>query len=113
MLIKEAKNLFTAMIGATTITYEKANEIIKVLVEKGKVTIEEGKELSEELKREFKDKKNSVKIIANEKINEIKPLSKDEIYDMFKEANLATKDEINELKEKIIKIEEKLKDNDQ
>lgn len=112
MLIKEIKNLFTAMIGATTITYEKANEIIKVLVEKGKVTIEEGKELSEELKREFKDKKNSVKTIANETINEIKPFSKNDIYGMFEEFNISTKEELNELREKIVKIEEKMKDNE-
>ncbi len=42
-LIKEARNLFIAMVGATTMTYEKANEVVNTLVEKGKVTIEEGR----------------------------------------------------------------------
>ncbi|AOR22285.1 phasin family protein [Clostridium taeniosporum] len=109
-MIKEARNLFIAMVGATTMTYEKANEVINTLVEKGKVTMEEGKELSEELKREIKEKKENVKIFANEKINEIKPITKDDIYDIFKKFDFITKEEFNELKQRVDNIEEKLRD---
>ncbi|WP_315079161.1 phasin family protein [uncultured Clostridium sp.] len=109
-MIKEAKNLFVAMVGATTMTYEKANEIVSTLVEKGKVTIEEGKELSEELKREVKEKKENVKCMANEKINEIKPMTKDDIYDILQEFDFITKEEFNELKDRISNIEQKLQD---
>ncbi|KAI3345307.1 MULTISPECIES: phasin family protein [Clostridium] len=109
-LIKEARNLFIAMVGATTMTYEKANEVVNTLVEKGKVTIEEGKELSEELKREIKEKKDTVKFMANEKINEIKPLTKDDIYGILQEFDFISKEEFNELKDRISDIEEKLKD---
>ncbi|ACD52147.1 hypothetical protein ST12_00405 [Clostridium botulinum] len=109
-MIKEARNLFIGMVGATTMTYEKANEVVNTLVEKGKVTIEEGKELSEELKREIKEKKDTVKFMANEKINEIKPLTKDDIYGILQEFDFISKEEFNELKDRISDIEEKLKD---
>ena len=109
-MIKEARNLFIAMVGATTMTYEKANEVINTLVEKGKVTIEEGKELSEELRREIKEKKDNVKSMANEKINEIRPITKDDIYDILQEFDFITKEEFIELKDRINIIEEKLKD---
>lgn len=109
-MVNEAKKLFIAMVGATTMTYEKANEVINSLVEKGKVTIEEGKELSEELKRELKEKTDNVKIKTSEKIKDIKPITKDEMYEMLEGFDFATKEELVELKERITSLEEKLKE---
>ncbi|SFC68222.1 phasin family protein [Clostridium uliginosum] len=109
-MIKEAKNLFVAMVGATTMTYEKANEVINNLVEKGKVTIEEGKELSEELKREVKAKTDTVKCKANEKIQEIKPITKEDMCEVLENFNFVTKEELLELKNRVIILEEKLRE---
>ncbi|SJT62881.1 Uncharacterized conserved protein [Clostridioides difficile] len=60
-MIKEARNLFIAMVGATTMT-------------------------------------------------EIKPLTKDDIYGILQEFDFISKEEFNELKDRISDIEEKLKD---
>lgn len=48
--------------------------------------------------------------MANEKINEIKPLTKDDIYGILQEFDFISKEEFNELKDRISDIEEKLKD---
>lgn len=48
------KNLFLAAVGGTTLTYEKADETLKQLVEKGKLSVADGQSLSEDLKRRVK-----------------------------------------------------------
>lgn len=48
------KKLFLAAVGGTALTYEKSNEILDQMIEKGKVSVSEGKELTEDLKRTFK-----------------------------------------------------------
>ncbi|MDP4179228.1 MAG: hypothetical protein Q8900_12920 [Bacillota bacterium] len=95
-MINEFKKILLAGLGAAAYTYEKSENLIKELIEKGKLSIEEGKELSEELKRNVKTK-----------AQEIKPLTKDDFVSILKDLNLATKDEISQLNERISKLEEK------
>lgn len=96
-MVDELKNVLLAGIGSAAYTYEKASKIVDDLVEKGKLTLDEGKELSSELKR------NIV-----EKGEKIKPLNKQDLTDIFKELNFATKDDLTLLEDRIAKLEEKL-----
>lgn len=107
-MLEEAKKIFLAGVGAAAMTYDKSIEVVEQLVKKGKLTVEDGKELSEELKRDVKKKAENVKLKANEKIEEIRPLTKEYMTEILKELNFATKEEVLELKEKIAKLEEKL-----
>lgn len=95
-MINEFKKILLAGLGTAAYTYEKSENLIKELIEKGKLSIEDGKELSEELKRNVKTK-----------AQEIKPLTKDDLVSILKDLNLATKDEISQLNERISKLEEK------
>ena len=76
-MVSDAKNIFLAGVGAAALTYEKATEVISQLVERGKLTLEEGRELSEELKRDVKNTANGAKESMLEKVNNIKPLTKE------------------------------------
>lgn len=107
-MLEEAKKLLLAGIGAAATTYDKSVEVVEQLVEKGKITVEEGKELSEELKRDVKEKAENVKLKANEKIEEIRPINKEDMIQILKEFNFATKNEVIELKNRISELEEKL-----
>ena len=78
-MVSDAKNIFLAGVGAAALTYEKATEVISQLVERGKLTLEEGRELSEELKRDVKNTANDAKESMLEKVNNIKPLTKEEL----------------------------------
>ncbi|WP_102399524.1 phasin family protein [Haloimpatiens massiliensis] len=99
----EIKNIFLAGIGSAAYTYEKASKMVSDLVEKGKLTVEEGKELSEELKRNISTTTETVK----EKI-ENKPLTKEDMASLLKEMNFVSKDEVDNLKQEISKLQEKL-----
>lgn len=99
----EIKNIFLAGIGSAAYTYEKASKMVNDLVEKGKLTVEEGKELSEELKRNIKNTTENVK----EKV-ENKPLTKEDMASLLKEMNFVSKDEVDDLKVEMSKLQEKL-----
>lgn len=49
------KKIFFAGVGTMALTYEKANDLVDDLMERGKITVEQGKELNRELKRVVKD----------------------------------------------------------
>lgn len=100
----EIKNIFLAGVGSAANTYEKASKIVSDLVEKGKLTVDEGKELSEELKRNIKNTTENAKT----KVQEIKPLTKEDMAELLKEMNFASKDEVNILNKKICDLEEKI-----
>lgn len=102
----ELKNIFLAGIGSAAYTYEKASNLVDNLVAKGKITVNDGKELSEELKRNLKDKSKIIK----DKTNNIKPLTKQDIKDALKEMNYASKDELEELKQLVINLEKKVEE---
>jgi polyhydroxyalkanoate synthesis regulator phasin len=97
-MVEEFKNLILAGIGTAATSYEKASKTIDEMVKKGKLTMDEGKELSEELKR-------NIKGAVKEKNEESKPLTKEEMASLLREMNFATKDDIDELKARIEKLE--------
>lgn len=107
-MLEEAKKVFLAGVGAAAMTYDKSVEVVEQLVEKGKITVEEGKELSEELKRDVKEKAENVKLKANEKIEGMRPITKEDMVAILKEFNFATREEVLELKNKITELEKKL-----
>lgn len=107
-MIEEIKKLSLAALGAASTTYEKVSDIIDELVVKGRISVEEGRQISEELKRDLMIKAESAKTKANEKIDEIKPVTRQELNDIINNLNLATKQDIDNLKSKITQIEEKL-----
>lgn len=54
---KSIKNLFLAAVGGTALSYEKAEEVVNKMVDKGKVSVEQGKSLTEDLTRTIKGTK--------------------------------------------------------
>lgn len=52
------KNVFLAGVGTMALTYEKTNDLVKNLVEKGKITVDQGKELNQELKKVVNNQSN-------------------------------------------------------
>ena len=86
------KKIFLAGIGTLALTYEKSNEMIQTLVEKGKITVEQGKELNEELKRVINNKDNTKD-------------NKEDLKEILKDLNLATKEDLANLELRIRNIE--------
>lgn len=64
------KNLFLAAVGGTTLTYEKADETLKQLVEKGKLSVADGQSLSEDLKRRVKGEDKALDPVFEDTIAE-------------------------------------------
>lgn len=100
-MVDDLKKVLLAGIGSVAYTYEKASSVIEEMVEKGKLSMEEGKELSQELKRNLKETQDKV-------TQKIIPLTREDITKIIEEMNQANKNEINELKERIVQLEEKL-----
>jgi len=98
-MVDDLKNILLAGLGAAAYTYEKSKKVVDDMVEKGKLTLEEGKELSEELKRNMKEKES--KYI---------PVTKDEMISLFKEINFATKDDLQDIKIRLAKLEQEKQD---
>lgn len=107
-MINEFKKAMLAGVGAVASTYEKANGLVNEMVERGKITVEEGKELSEELKRGFNEKTSATTKVVTEKINDIKPLTKDDFKELLSEYEVVRKDEFEQLKNRVKELEEKL-----
>lgn len=64
---EELKKVLLAGIGAAATTYEKGQELVDQLVEKGELTVEQGKVMNEELKRTVKDKvKENVTVVVKD-----------------------------------------------
>lgn len=93
------KKVFFAGVGTMALTYEKANELVKDLVEKGKITVEQGKQLNEELKRVVKDKDSNAQNIADTEMN---------IKAYLDSLNLATKDDIDNINKRIDELEKNI-----
>ncbi|CCQ98050.1 conserved hypothetical protein [[Clostridium] ultunense Esp] len=93
------KKVFFAGVGTLALTYEKANELVKELVEKGKITIDQGKQLNEELKRVVKDKDPNAQNIADTEMN---------IKAYLDSLNLATKDDIDNINKRIDELEKNI-----
>lgn len=91
------KKLILAGIGAVAETTEKSSELIDNLAKKGEITVEQGKELNKELKH------NVRQTMAD---NQTKPDGSEDIG--VKLAGMSM-DELDALKAKIIKAQEKMK----
>ncbi|MBI6875737.1 phasin family protein [Clostridium aciditolerans] len=96
-MMNELKNLLLAGLGSAAYTYEKASKLIDDMVQKGKLTMDEGKELSEELKRNIKNK-----------VEDVKPLTKDDLVSTLNQMNFATKDDLQNIKQRLDMLEEKV-----
>ncbi|GAA0182628.1 hypothetical protein SH2C18_49740 [Clostridium sediminicola] len=99
-MLEEFKNILLAGIGSAAYTYEKANELIDNMVEKGKLTIDEGKDLSQELKRTISNK-------TKETPKKVKPLTKEDIKEILSQMNFATKSDLEQIEDRISKLETK------
>lgn len=91
------KNILLAGIGSMAYTYEKASNMVDVLVKKGELTVSQGKELNEELKKVLDDKKDNTKTNAQ--------IDPELLKDIISQLNLPTKADIDELKTRIDNIE--------
>ncbi|MCF6460136.1 phasin family protein [Clostridium sp. Cult3] len=90
------KKVFFAGIGSLALTYEKANDLVQDLVERGKITVEQGKKLNEELKRVVEDNKSNAQNIVDVENN---------IKNYLDSLNLATKEDLETLSNRIDKLE--------
>jgi polyhydroxyalkanoate synthesis regulator phasin len=88
-----------AGIGSMAYTYEKGTQIVDDLVQKGKITIEEGKELSQELKRTNMSTNN-----MNTSTN-THPITKEEMVDLIKQMNFATQADLDDIRQRLTKLE--------
>ncbi|MBV7276116.1 hypothetical protein I6U48_24830 [Clostridium sp. PL3] len=96
-MVNEFKNLILAGLGSAAYTYEKASKLVEDMVAKGKLTIDEGKELSEELKRNLKDK-----------VEEVKPLTKEDLISILNQMNFSSKDDLKNIEQRLNTLEEKI-----
>lgn len=93
------KNLVLAGIGTVAYTYEKGAEMVEELVKKGDLTINQGKQINEELKRKIDEKKAQTTSTAG--------VTADVLKDILASLNLATKEDLKDIKERIDKLENK------
>ena len=90
----ELKKVLLAGIGLTAMTYDKAEKIVKELMDKGGLTLDEGKELQSELKRRSQEE-------AKDLLGQIKEKSQSLQY--------ATKEDLQRLEGKLDALLEELK----
>jgi polyhydroxyalkanoate synthesis regulator phasin len=84
------KNMFYIGAGAAFLTKEKLEELKNDLIEKGNVTQEEGKQLLEEMFKKSEEAKDQIE----QKIQ-------DAVTDQLRKQNVATGDDIAELKSQV------------
>lgn len=109
-MMNELKKVILAGVGTAATAYEKADSFIADMVSKGKMTVEEGKVLSEELKRDIEEKTTEATKEISNKLDKMKPFTKEDFKAMFDEANKDTLEEINKLRERVAVLEAKLKE---
>lgn len=88
------KNVLYAGIGAAFLTKEKIEELKGDLIEKGKMSQEEGKQFVDDLLRKSEKAKDQLDLWINKRVEE-----------RVNQLNLATKDEIAELRRKIEELQ--------
>jgi polyhydroxyalkanoate synthesis regulator phasin len=88
------KNVVYAGIGAAFLTKEKIEELKGDLIEKGKISQEEGKQFVDDLLRKSEKAKDQLDLWINKRVE-----------DRIQQLNLATKDEIAELRRKIEELQ--------
>ncbi len=88
------KNVLYTGLGAAFLTKEKIEELRKDLIEKGKLSQDEGKQFVDELIRKSEKAKDQLDLWINKRVE-----------DRINQLNLATKDEIAELRRKIEELQ--------
>jgi polyhydroxyalkanoate synthesis regulator phasin len=88
------KNIIYTGVGAAFLTRDKLDEIRKELVERGNLTKEEGKEFVEDLIKKSDNTRDQLEKWLNRQVEE-----------RVKSLNLATADEVNELRRKVEELE--------
>ncbi|WP_040213002.1 phasin family protein [Clostridium polynesiense] len=97
------KNILLAGIGAAAYSYEKAVDMIEEFVNKGELTVNQGRELSSELKRKVEDYKSNHKGSEESK----NYLTVESLMEVLSTLNLATKEDIRLLNDRISILENK------
>lgn len=100
---EELKKLLLAGVGSVAYSYEKASELIDEFIKKGQLTVDQGKELREEIKKAVKENMKETNKEEKEK-----PITKEEMIKLLKEMNFATKNEIEDIKNRISDLEKKI-----
>jgi polyhydroxyalkanoate synthesis regulator phasin len=88
------KNILYAGIGAAFLTKEKVEELKNELIEKGKMSQEEGRQFVDELLRKSEKAKDQLELWINKRVE-----------DRIDQFNLATKDEVAELRRKVEELQ--------
>lgn len=88
------KNVLYTGLGAAFLTKEKIEELRKDLIEKGKMSQEEGKQFVDDLIHKSEKAKDQRNLWINKRVEE-----------RIDQLNLATKDEIAELRRKIEELQ--------
>ena len=88
------KNVVYAGIGAAFLTKEKIEELKGDLIEKGKMSQEEGRQFVDDLLRKSEKAKDQLDLWINKRVE-----------DRVNQLNLATKDEVAELRRKIEELQ--------
>lgn len=78
-MMDELKKVLLAGIGLTSMTIDKADDFVKELVEKGRLTIDEGKELQQELKRKSEGEAQAILNKVNEKNQNVQYATKEDM----------------------------------
>lgn len=91
------KNLLLAGIGSIAMTYEKGSVLVDELVKKGELTVNQGKQLNEELIRKMGMQMPGSQAPAG--------ITVEIIREAVAGLNLATRDEINTLKQRLEVLE--------
>ncbi|SDB04620.1 Polyhydroxyalkanoate synthesis regulator phasin [Streptococcus henryi] len=78
-MMDELKKVLLAGIGLTSMTIDKADDFVKELVEKGRLTIDEGKELQQELKRKSEGEAQAILNKVNEKTQNVQYATKEDM----------------------------------
>lgn len=105
-MVCDAKNIFLAGIGAAVVSYEKASEISGYLIKRGRTAVDEGMELSKELKRNIKQTTSEMKERAADTLENISPVTKEDLKQTLENLNFASKGDILELKRRVEALEE-------
>lgn len=88
------KNVLYVGLGAAFLTKEKLDELQAELVEKGKLSQEEGKQFIDDLLRKSEKAKDQLNLWINRQVE-----------NRVDQLNLATKDEVAELRRKIEELQ--------
>lgn len=96
-MINGVKDVLLAAVGGAALSAEKAEGIVKNLVDKGKLTVDEGKNLTQEL-------------IKRDKTTPTAELDRDELQATLIEMNFAQQEDIKSLDREIQDLKSEIND---